>query len=357
MTKVSFNNKNANFFKSINEEVDAYFKTNNILKTGNAKLYLKTIILISSALAIYLFVLFSSLSVPIIIGLGLLLGFVCACIGFNVMHDANHGSYSSRKGVNTILSLTMNALGGNSYIWKFKHNIIHHTYPNIDGVDDDIANSPFIRMCDTQRWLPAHRVQHLYTPILYSVSSFYWVLVQDYEKYFWHKLNDVAMVSRMPLKEHVIFWISKLLYLFFYVLLPLMLLGWFHWLIFFIALHAALGFTLSVVFQLAHVVEPTHFEHAPRGDLMRIEKEWAVHQVRTTADFSPAHPVITWLVGGLNYQVEHHLFPRISHVHYPALSKIVRRKCEEFNLPYNCIPTFRQALLSHFTFIRMMGRK
>jgi linoleoyl-CoA desaturase len=356
LPKVIFNNKNAVFFQSLKEAADNYFTGKGIQRTGDTRLYIKTAVLFLVALAFYFFILFFSLPVWAIIGLSCLLGFTLACIGFNVMHDANHGSYASSERVNELLGLTLNALGGNSFIWKFKHNIIHHTYPNVDGMDDDIAKSPFIRMCSTQRWMPAHRVQHIYTPLLYATSSMIWVLFQDFEKYFLHKINTIAL-AKMTLKDHFIFWISKVFYILFYIALPVWLIGWTNWLWFFISLHVALGLTLAIVFQLAHVVEETTFEFAASDETTRIENEWAIHQVKTTSDFSPNSAVISWLVGGLNYQVEHHLFPRVSHVHYPALSKIVKEKCKEFNLPYNCIPSMRQAVVSHFRLIRLLGKR
>ncbi len=354
--KVIFNNKNAVFYKSLKEATDDYFVTRGIEKTGNWQLYSKTIVLILSAVFLYVTVIFFTLPVWVVVGFSLLLGFVSACIGFNVMHDANHGSYSSKNWINNTLGLTLNALGGNNFIWKYKHNIIHHTYPNVDGMDDDIAKSPFIRMCSTQPWVPAHRLQHIYTPILYAISSIIWVLFQDFEKYFKRKVNNTAL-AEMSVPDHIVFWISKLLYVFFYIALPVWITGWQHWLIFFLALHIGLGFTLAVVFQLAHVVEETEFEYAGIDETKKIDNEWAIHQVKTTSDFSPDSKVISWLVGGLNYQVEHHLFPRISHIHYPALSKIVKAKCEEFDLPYNCIPSMRLAVISHFRLIKSLGRK
>jgi linoleoyl-CoA desaturase len=271
------------------------------------------------------------------------------------MHDANHGSYSSRGWINDIAGLSLNALGGNNFIWKQKHNIIHHTYTNIDGVDDDIAKSPFIRMCSTQVWVPAHRLQHLYTPFLYALSSMIWILFQDFEKYFKKRIVDTPL-SRMSAADHVIFWISKVLYLVFYVAIPVALMGWQSGLLFFISMHLGLGLTLSIVFQLAHVVEDTEFDFA-NGDNKHIENEWAMHQVRTTANFSTDNKIISWFTGGLNYQIEHHLFPRISHIHYPALSKLVQAECRAFNLPYNNLPTFKAAVISHFRIIRTLGKK
>jgi len=356
MSKVVFNNKNAVFFTSLKNAVDSYFKENDLKKTGNWKLYSKTIILIGVCVSLYLIAILFNLPVLTTILIGSALGVLCACIGFNVMHDANHGSYSSKKWVNDTMSLTLNALGGNSFIWKHKHNIIHHTYPNVDGVDDDIAKTPFIRMCSTQQWVPMHKIQHIYTPFLYGISSMIWILFQDFEKYFKKKIHTTDL-QKMSTSDHVIFWISKILYVFFYLALPMILAGWQQGLVFFVSLHVGQGFTLAIVFQLAHVVEETEFAFAPLNETTVIENEWAIHQLKTTSNFSPNSKVITWLAGGLNYQVEHHLFPRISHIHYPALSKIVKEKCKEFNVPYNCIPTLNRAVISHFRFIKSLGKK
>jgi len=355
MKKITYNNRNAVFFASLKKSVDQYFTQNNKKKTGNIHLYAKSVILVAAAVCLYTILLFAQL--PVIAGIFTsgILGVVLACVGFNVMHDANHGSYSSRKWVNKILGLTLNALGGNSFIWKQKHNIIHHTYTNVDGVDDDIAKSPFIRMCSTQRWVPAHKVQHLYTPVLYALSSMIWILYQDFEKYFKRKIVDTPL-SRMSRGDHFIFWMSKVLYLVFYIAIPVLLLGWPLALLYFVCMHVGLGLTLSIVFQLAHVVEETEFVFAGNNET-QIENEWAVHQVKTTSNFSPESKLISWFMGGLNYQIEHHLFPRISHIHYPALSKIVREECRLFQLPYNCLPTFMTAVNSHFRFIKTMGYK
>ncbi|HEY4207869.1 MAG TPA: acyl-CoA desaturase, partial [Puia sp.] len=322
---------------------------------GNISLYAKSLILILAAMSLYtLFLVVPMSSLPLII-LSMLLGFLLASIGFNVMHDANHGSYSSRGWINHLMGLTLNALGGNNFIWKQKHNIIHHTYTNIDGIDDDIAKSPFIRMCSTQVWVPAHRLQHFYTPFLYAFSSMIWILFQDFEKYFRKKIVDTPL-ARMSTSDHVIFWTSKVLYLFFYIAVPVIFMGWQSGLLFFLSMHIGQGITLSLVFQLAHVVEDTEFDSAT-GDAKQIENEWAIHQVRTTANFSTDSKIISWFTGGLNYQIEHHLFPRVSHVHYPALSKLVQAECAAYNLPYNNMPTFKSAVISHFRIIKMLGKR
>lgn len=355
MAKVTFNNKQNVFYNTLKFNVDQYFTANNIKKTGNWQLYVKTLVLIPTALFLYIFLL--SVSVPAIVGIVLcaILGFVLASIGFNVMHDACHGSYSSKKWVNEVLSLSLNALGGNAFIWKFKHNIIHHTYTNVDGIDDDIAKSPIMRQCTTQKWVPAHRFQHIYVVLVYAISSIAWVAIMDFTKYFTQRIFSTPL-QKMSIKEHIIFWVSKGLYGIFYIAVPIYFVGAKSWLVGYLSMEITLGLTLALVFQLAHVVEHAEFETAGIEPKM-IENEWAAHQVKTTVNFAPRNWLINWYVGGLNYQVEHHLFPRISHVHYPAISSIVKKTCEQFNLPYNTIPTMSKSIASHFRMMKKLGEK
>ena len=353
--KLTFNNKNQIFYNTLKAEVEKYFKQRNVKKTGNWKLFLKSVILIPSTFLIYIFLLEFNWSITGIILISALLGLNFALIGFNVMHDACHGSFSTKKWINNTFGFTINMLGGNEFMWKQKHNIIHHTYTNVDGIDDDIAFTSLIRCCDSQHWKPVHRIQHIYMPIIYSLTSFAWMFGTDYIKYFTKKVNTTPM-TEMNTSKHLIFWISKLFNIAFYILIPILLKGWLFWLLFFCSLHIVLGLTLAIVFQLAHLVEHTEFEFATI-DPKVIESEWAIHQVKTTANFAPKNKVISWMVGGLNFQIEHHLFPRISHVHYPALSKIVKRTCEKFNLPYNQFPSMWSAIVSHYRMMKKLGRK
>ncbi|HVM90171.1 MAG TPA: fatty acid desaturase [Puia sp.] len=356
MPRVTFANREKNFYTSLKLSVDEYFQKNNLKKTGNEKLFVKTFILIPSAILIYISLL--TFKLPAIAGIFLsgLLGFVLASIGFNIMHDACHGSYSDNRQLNNIMGLTLNALGGNAFIWKFKHNIIHHTYPNVDGMDDDIAKSPLMRQCPTQKWLPFHRLQHFYVVIIYAITSFAWVFILDFIKYFKRKIVDTPM-QKMDTREHFIFWLTKILYILFYIIIPVIAVGWAKWAIGFVCFHIVMGFTLAIVFQLAHVVEHTEFEYVQKSDSMKIESEWAVYQIKATANFATKNKIVSWFVGGLNFQVEHHLFPRISHVHYYALNKIVKQQCKLHNITYNEFPSMAMAVSSHFRIMKMLGKK
>jgi len=355
MSKITFDNSNNIFFQSVKRSVDSYFKTQNLKRTGNWKLYLKAWILVPAALGFYLFLLLGHYSGWIGILTSVLFGLTLVCIAFNIMHDACHNSFSGKKWVNNMMGLSMNALGSNAFIWKIKHNVIHHTYTNIDRIDDDIANGPLLRQCTTQKWRPIHRFQFLYMFVLYGLSTLSWVAGTDFARYFRKKVHNTP-IKGIDVKQHLLFWASKSLYAFFYVLLPIYLLGWQRWLIGFLVIHFTMGLTLSVVFQLAHVVEKAAFDVADAKHKV-ISSEWAIHEIRTTADFAPRNKIISWLAGGLNFQVEHHLFPQVSHIHYVALSKIVREQCELFGLSYNYYPTACQALYSHIRLMRKLGNR
>lgn len=353
MPKVTFNNQQAQFFTSINAKVERYFEEKNLNRTGNNKLYIKSVVLIGAAIASYIILLTVDLHPAIAITLCCLFGIIQAGIGFNVMHDANHGSYSTKKWINSVMSLSANTLGVNSWFWKQKHNIIHHTYTNVDGMDDDIAKPPLFRMCSSQKRLWVHRYQYIYCILLYGLTSLVWIFFTDFAKYFEGKIQG-TMLNKMVPKEHVIFWLSKAVYFFFYIAIPIYMVGFVPFIIGFAVVHFTLGLALSLVFQLAHVVEDTHFVDA-NCDVLKIEDEWAIHQVRTTADFATKNKIISWFTGGLNYQVEHHLFPRISHVHYPVIHTFVKEACQKFSVRFNDYPSMTAALISHFRFLKQLG--
>lgn len=356
MAKAIFSTLNNEFYHNLKLSVDKYFENKHIKKTGNWKLYLKTFILIGTAVTCYSVLLFSTSSTVVSLLLCVVLGLAFAGIGFSVMHDACHGSYSSKNWVNSLLGMTLNTLGATSYFWKQKHNILHHTYTNIDGIDDDIAKSPLLRMCDSQKWLPGHRIQHIYLPFIYVITSFAWVFIMDFIKYFKRDISGTTAWKMKPI-NHFVFWLTKALYIFFYGVLPILLVGFNAWLIGYIVVNACLGFTLSIVFQLAHVVEKTESEFVAFNTSKNFDTAWAEHQLKTTANFAMGNKVINWFVGGLNFQIEHHLFPKISHIHYPAISKIVMAKCKEYNMPYHFYRTMGSAVASHYRVMRYLGRK
>lgn len=343
------------FFQRLREVTEAYFQENNIRKTGDLRLYTKTAVLAASLVALYVvLVFFTPGSALLSLGLCAVMGLVVASIGFNVMHDGAHGSYSRRKWVNETMAHSLNFLGGNVYIWKLKHNVNHHTFTNVEGHDDDIDIKPWIRVHPGQerRWY--HRFQHLYGPVLYGTTYLFWIFYNDLRKYFTRRVAEETPLKPMDLKEHVLFWASKLFYIGLFIVLPMFMVGVLPTLLGYGVMVFVAGVVISVVFQLAHVVEGTEFHH-PAQEGQTIESEWAIHQVATTVNFATRNRVWNWLFGGLNFQVEHHLFPRISHVHYPELNKRLRMVCAEFNVPYREFPSMRSALMSHLRHLKQVG--
>lgn len=348
MSKVTFNNKQSPFFKALKDKVDYYFTNNRIQTSGNSKLYFKSILQVLIAIALYVVLVFFTPGAMLSLFLCAVLGLDLALIGFNIMHEGGHQCFSRRKWLNNVSAYSLNVLGGVSYLWKIKHNINHHTYTNIDGMDLDIEVKHFMRLHENQPKYWFHRFQHIYCVLLYGISYVAWIFYQDFEKYFTGKVT-----KDFSLKEHTIFWVTKVAYVFVYLVVPIMMVGW-SALIGFAMIAFVCGITISVVFQLAHMVEHTQFPN-PDKITNKIDNEWAVHQINTTANFATKSKVVSWMLGGLNFQVEHHLFPRISHVHYPKINQFVKETCREFNIAYHEYPSVIKAFTSHLSHIKKLG--
>ena len=342
------------FHTELKKRIAEYFKQKGKAQTGNFKLYLKAFSLIAALIVLYIHLVFFTPPTIYAIIECVLLGCVTASIGFNVMHDGAHGSFSRYKWINSMASNFANFLGASQHMWKTKHNVIHHTYTNIHGMDDDIEAKPLLRLCDEQTHYKIHRYQHFYFWLAYSLLYIYWIFVSDYVKYFRGRIGSIPL-RKMTTKEHIFFWFYKLAHAFIFVFIPIYFVGPIDWLIGFSSMALVTGFVLSIVFQLAHTVEHTHFP-LPNDATGKMEDEWAIHQIKTTANFATRNKVVSWLVGGLNFQIEHHLFPKISHVHYPAISKIIKKACEEYGIKYIEYRRVRYAVASHVAFLRQMGK-
>jgi linoleoyl-CoA desaturase len=244
-------------------------------------------------------------------------------------------------------------LGGNAYFWKIKHNINHHTFTNIEGMDSDIDVKPFMRLHTGQPLQSFHRFQYLYWIILYGISYVAWVFYEDFQKYFSGKISANSVRKKLPGKQHFIFWFSKIMYVTTYIVVPIIMVGWLYWLVGFAIVTFVCGVAISIVFQLAHVVEGTAFYQPEKENA---QQEWAVHQVTSTANFATSSKGLYWLLGGLNFQIEHHLFPRVSHIHYPAISRHVKEVCKEFDIKYHEHTSLLKAVASHLTYLYKMGK-
>lgn len=354
MSVPKFSNVPHSFHSELKRRISEYFEEVGQSTYGNYKLFVKAVILMISFVLVYTHLVFFTPNVFFSIIECIILGGVASAIGFNVMHDGAHGSFSSNKLVNRFAAFSLNILGGNSFMWNVKHNIIHHAFTNVDGVDDDIDIQPWMRMSQTQKKYKLHKYQHIYFWLLYSLLYLFWIFVLDYQKYFKSRIGNMEL-KKMSLSDHLVFWGFKLFHAFLFIGLPIYMLGFTSWVIGFLIFTSFAGLVLSLVFQLAHTVEHTAFP-LPDEVTGKMENEWAVHQIKTTANFATQNKVICWLVGGLNFQIEHHLFPKISHVHYPKISKIIREACNEYGIEYIEYSKMRYAVASHVAFLKQMGR-
>ncbi|MTI21829.1 acyl-CoA desaturase [Fulvivirga sp. RKSG066] len=356
--KVKFNGRNQpGFYTDVKKAVDEYFKSNNISKNANAEMVFKSVFFLGSLVGLYLLIILGGFSLTTNLILAILLGMTQAFIGFNVSHDAIHGSYSSKQKVNKLMSYSFNIIGANAYVWSVSHNKVHHTFTNIPGHDEDLDVAPgLVRVSPGEKRKPIMKYQHFYAFFLYGLASLSWVFRKDYVKFFQKKIGQTDN-SKRPKIEYFNLFFFKALYYALFIVVPLVVLDitWWQFLIGFVSMHLAEGFVLGLVFQLAHVVEGMSF---PEPDTEgKLEESWAVHQMRTTANFSRKSPMAKFLCGGLNFQIEHHLFPNICHVHYPEISKIVERTAKKYDIPYYENETFIGALKSHYRTLKFFGKK
>ncbi len=357
MPQISFATNKRQFHIELNDRVKEYFKNTNQSQRGNTKLFFKAFFIYAVVIATYVALVFFQ-PWPLWVNLLLLtvFGTFLAFIGFNVMHDSCHGAFSNNSRVNDIFGYSMNFLGAECRFWKVKHNVLHHTYTNVDGVDDDIFKPPFLRMSPHQAYNRLHKYQSWYMLFLYGISTLFWVFFMDFTKYFTDKVYTTDLPKK-TMKDHMSFWLTKLYYVGVYMVIPIIMVGFTKFLIGYLFFNFVMGNVMSVVFQLAHVVEGTTYADASETGVLKIEEDWAVYQLQTTYDFCPDNKFLTWALGGLNFQVEHHLFPKVSHVHYPEIRKIVKETARKYNVPHNEFNSFGEAVASHFRMMHSLGKR
>ncbi len=342
------------FVIDLRKRVNDYFKVNHLSPKANTAMILKTIILISSYIIPFMIILFVPMNAWIALGLTILMGLGIAGVGMGVMHDACHGAYSKKHWVNHMLAGTLYLLGSNVLNWKIQHNVLHHTYTNISGLDEDIDNKGPIRLSESNPVKWYHKYQFMYAFAFYGLMTII-MLTNDFMRlYKYHKAGLVKSQNKKMAVEFTKMLFRKIIYLSLIFGLPLWLTNYSTWqiLLGFFIMHWTASIILSFVFQMAHVVEgaeqPILKDHIPT--------EWSVHQLHTTSDFARNNKFITWYVGGLNFQIEHHLFPNICHIHYKKLALIVEQTAREYGICYNLKPSFSSALLSHIYRLKELGR-
>jgi linoleoyl-CoA desaturase len=344
---------NSEFQVEVRQRIDEFFRSTGRRQRDCPQMYVKTGILIASFITSYALLVFVAQTWWQALPLAIVLGLLTAAIGFNVQHDGSHHAYSDHDWVNKMMAMTIDVIGGSSHHWHFKHVIFHHTYVNITGYDTDIELGGLGRLNPHRRRFWFYRWQQYYLWPLYGFMAINWHLVGDLRDIIPGRIGE----HRLPRPKGwnlAVFVAGKSIFLALAFGIPMLFHSVWVVVLFYGAAAIVLGLVLSVVFQLAHCVEQAEFP-LPRQDTGRIENAWAIHQVETTVDFARRSPVAAWLLGGLNFQIEHHLFPRICHVNYPAISKVVEQTCKEFGLRYTEHESFWSGVASHFRWLRRMG--
>lgn len=348
----------ASFIDLLRERINEYFRENNKSRLGNGRMVFKTVFMISLYFVPYALMISGVFrSVWPVVACWIVMGFGMSGIGLSIMHDANHSAYSSKKSVNRYLGSLLNLIGGFAPNWRIQHNTLHHGYTNIDGFDEDIDPGKLLRLSPSKPRYPIHRFQHLYAWFLYGLMTFSWVLDKDIgqlNRYRREGLLKLQSKSYNRLLTELV--ISKIIYFTYILLLPILLLpiAWWWVPILFFIMHFIGGLTLGTVFQAAHVVTTSEY---PLPDKQgNLENSWAEHQMLTTANFSPKSRIFSWYIGGLNFQIEHHLFPNMCHIHYRKISSIVKQTAMDFGIPYHVQPTFAKAVMDHGRMLKRLGR-
>lgn len=344
------------FDSILRRRVKAYFKENNISRYADVNMKIKTVLMLSLYFSPYILVMFGLIVNPWLIVLSwIIMGFGLAGVGMTIVHDANHGAYSKNKKVNYVLGRIVNVIGAYAPTWKVQHNVLHHTYTNIHHFDEDISPTfSILRFTPKDSYRPIHQFQYIYAWFFYSLMTLKWITIQDFIQL--RKYKERGLIKEEKLNHLVIeLIVSKVFYYFYMIILPIIVLNipWWSVVLLLLLKHLVAGFTLSVIFILAHVVPETAFP-SPSKEL-EIQNSIAIHQLETTSNFAPKSNILSWFIGGLNHQIEHHLFPNICHVHYKKLSVIVKQTAQEFDIPYYCERTFFSAVRSHKRMLHKLG--
>lgn len=340
------------FLTELRARVDEYFEHSEIPKRDPPRMYFKILVIVTWFVASWVFLVFyASGALQGVLG-AMSLGLAIGGIGMCVMHDGNHGAVSDNPKINRLIGYGLDVMGVCSFIWRQRHNNIHHSLTNIQGYDEDLDFGWVARLATTQKLQPWQRFQHVYVWFLYMLLLPKWAFYDDFNNYRKLQLGRHKLTP-FNRKEKALFWGWKAFFVSWSILIP----AYYHpvWQVFIFHMIAVctLGFTLSCTFQLAHVVEQATF---PVVGVDKIDSDWGAHQLATTVDFARSNPILTWYMGGLNFQVEHHLFPRICHIHYPALSKIVEEVAAKHNIPYLCNDTLLGALGSHYRVLKRLRK-
>ena len=346
----------ADFARELNKRIRQYFKEKKISTFGDYRMVVKALLMLGIYISALIVIFTVQMPAWFALILMIIMGLGEAGIGMGVMHDAAHGSFSKRKWLNTLMTNSMFLLGTSVINWKIQHNVLHHSYPNVHEWDQDIDVKALRLNSHSEQNRKIFRYQHLFGPFLYGMMTIV-RFVSDFSSLKSYRDMGALESTKTNYKATlVVIALTKIVYLGIFLVLPLVLTDFLWWqiLIGFVVMHITASMIMGTVFQLAHVVEDV--EEPLPNENGEIHNQYAVHQLETTSDFGRKNGLFSWYIGGLNFQVEHHLFPHICHIHYPKLAVIVEQTAKDYNQPYHLDKSAFAAFRSHIRTLKRLGR-
>jgi linoleoyl-CoA desaturase len=278
------------------------------------------------------------------------MGALLVFIYLNVIHDAVHHTIFRKRWMNEVFVHFFDLMGANSFIWKNRHVRFHHNYPNVDGWDTDIEQSPLARVYPHGDYSKFHRYQHIYLPFLYPLFLFNWLLVRDFRDFFSTR-KIVQKLVHIPRIEYVKLFVFKAFFFAYMIFFPRYYLD--------ISWGQVIGAFVLMVFTASifalMVLLPPHANtdnEFPLPDAQgKLPSNWFEHMLRTTNDVTHDNWFVRFFMGSFNYHVVHHLFPNINHVYYPEITRKLMGYVREYNLPYRKLSLY-QALKNHYILLK-----
>lgn len=355
MNKIVFENREDEFWKVLRNRVNDYFQENKLSKFTNAAMNFKMVVMVALFVLPLLTLLFFHLNALVLFTMYFIMGIGMAGIGFCISHQAAHNAIFASKKLNRLFSLSFNLVGMSDYIWKIKHNVFHHTYTNVFENDEALKEGDLMRLSQDAPYKPMYKYQHIYGFFIYMLFTVFWAWFLDVEKLFRYNGNGSMKRKKHPFAEVVLFWSTKIYYFSIMFIVPVyfanysigqVVLGYF-------IMNAVASLLITHVLQVEHLsVETIHV--SPQNGI--VNKSWAQNQLEGTCNFKMKNRLFNWYIGATNYQIEHHLFPQICSIHYPAISPIVEQTAKEFGYKYIRHESFSKALVSHYRFLKELGQ-
>lgn len=351
---ISYAVKEDPFYSELRKRINHYFNSNHISRLATSKMYLKTTVLITLWIGLYALILSDLFAGIYLILLQVSWHFTMFLMSVGIAHDGSHNAFSAKKWVNRTMTKVFDLIGINSYMWKFNHILSHHNAPNIPIYDSAIYSFSIFRLHPKAKHYPIHRFQAYYIFLIYSLATLFKLFFLDFFSFGRKRIGYINM-KKPPYSQILWLAFTKFTVITYTLVIPLWVLSApsIDIITGFLLGHLICGVALGIIFQVTHLFDETQWPEPDEKGV--IQNSFPNHIMQTTSDFAVNNPIATWISGGLNMHVVHHLFPGFSQVHLPAMTKILQQTAKEFNVKHKVYPNVRSAIISHIRTLHQLG--